>query len=279
MAYHKSYTIQEQTNLDSLWLLQKLQPVCDFISIYNGPVLKEFHASDKTTLIGNKNNFSFNLTTHEAYLEFNFFEKGEKHFQVILQKKQFQFTLEKIYSDTTHNSILNQFESIVNTLNPIIEPTITKPDSDIQVPKSFESALENQSTHQSKIVIHIHNQYKAERRYILLMNDICQLISSNACPAFSDADINYQDIQLTHETYRRINLQSNDFDINYVDYEYDTGHWNSSKGGHITFTMSKKNQQLFNSEIKSSSIYIYLNDEVRHFYEKIKQLSLSYFSF
>lgn len=163
-------------------------------------------------------------------------------------------------------------------MNPIIEPTITKLDSDIQVPKSFESAQENQSTHQSKIVIHIHNQYKAERRYIQLMNDICQLISSNACPDFSDADINYQDIQLTHETYKRIILEANDFEINYLNYEYDTGHWNPSKGGHINFTMSKKNQQLFNSEIKSSSIYIYLNDEVCHFSEKIKQLSLSYFS-
>jgi len=86
-------------------------------------------------------------------------------------------------------------------------------------------------------------------------------------------------IQESHETFNKINIQKDEFEIDYVNYEYDTGHWNPSKGGTVTFKLVHQNKTLFSSYLTPSSIHIQLEKSMQSFSEKIKNSALSYFSF
>lgn len=284
MAYSKTYSLVEQSVLDISWLLKKIQPICDLICLYNGPRLIEYLQVEKTSFIGNKNNFSFNCTYSIDSIEINYFERGEKHFQAILTKKSFQFTLEKIYSDITRQSIINLFTEAAESLG-IHDAALLKNDVKKIVTASNNSSSNveiKQITNQSisnEIIILINDKFNLEKRYLNLLNDVCQLVTSEACSKFSEKDLVYSVIQDSHESYKKIIIQKDDFEIEYVDYEFDTGHWQQPRGGSVTFKLIHKNKLLFNSHLTSSSIYIQLEKSVQSFSEKIRSNSLTYFSF
>lgn len=275
-SYEQHKTTWSETYIsDPVQLLKLIAPVCDLISLYEGPSISrtEFNEveSKKHHARGSKNTFSFTCNQSETTVEFCYFQKGEKLVAIrIIQDAgttvEINASLSPTVKDELKKIIQSEFQKYLSeqaTNNS--KNSLTDSQNNTNTENQTEQKSEGNKVRSETEILEfeIHQQHNFDRRLITEMNLICQLISDGEAPLLDESELEYELRAESHEEFYRLNKSNTSFEIRYENYSFDTGHWSSARGGHIEFTLKKNNHLLIRSTVQHHRLIIELDSNLK----------------
>lgn len=107
------------------------------------------------------------------------------------------------------------------------------------------------------------NEYQFDIKYrtincsmfIDAMNDLCQLYTNKLSPEFKANNLTHETLQVSHESYTRLNVSNDLYSIKFEYYDYDTGsHYPSDPK--MYFILAKGNEKQIVIDKNVTTIHI-----------------------
>lgn len=245
-------------------ILKFISPVCNLISLYDGPNLtnQEFWRDEQNNYVAEelKNKFSFNFRTNSSHSKFSY---AHNEVELITITMDANGAGSVTASQSISPVILTELQKIVEAEKQLHQTEqVNLKSTEKPEPIQFKIPFSNNSDMETKL---IHR-----------LNQICKLISKNNCPVFGPEDIKIEERRAIGEVYSYFDISNDLYSASFESSVFETGYWNGSKGGHTQFLLKLNNQTQLRVTVSGLFAYFEIDAGLEDFISEIKNNPASY---